>query len=106
MAESLPIPPVALTDNNSLEVARIWVAKGGQHVSLNSTTWEDPAAWGTFLADFVQHVADAYVRRGMERDDAVARILSGFDFARDRSVGSDESVGDFLLVETSSIHLN
>jgi hypothetical protein len=100
MAESLPIPPVALTDPNSLEVARIWVAKGGQHVALNSTTWEDPASWGTFLADFVHHVADAYVRRGMDREDVVARIFSGFDFARDHADGADESVGDFMLVES------
>lgn len=100
MAESLSIPPVVLTDANSLEIARIWVAKGGQHVSLNSTTWDDPAAWGGFLVEFVQHIADAYVRRGQERDDVVARIFSGLDFARENPSGSSESVGEFMLAES------
>ena len=79
MAESLPIPSVALTDPNSLEIARIWVAKGGQHVSINSTTWEDPANWGAFLVEFINHVADSYEKKGRNRDEVLARIKSGFD---------------------------
>ncbi|MFO0938592.1 MAG: DUF5076 domain-containing protein [Gemmataceae bacterium] len=79
MVESLPIPAMALTDPDALEIARIWVAKGGQHVSLAPTTWHDPAAWGEFLVDFITIVADSYVAHGRDRDDAMARILAGFE---------------------------
>lgn len=56
----LLIPPAAEEDPKAIEVARIWVAKGGQHVSLNPLVWKDPQAWGIVLAEEAGHVANAY----------------------------------------------
>jgi hypothetical protein len=36
----LLIPPAAEEDPKALEVIRVWVAKGGQHVSLNPLVWK------------------------------------------------------------------
>jgi hypothetical protein len=40
----LLIPLAAEEGPKATEVARIWVAKGGQHVSLNPLVWKDPQA--------------------------------------------------------------
>jgi hypothetical protein len=56
----LLIPPGAEEDPKAMEVIRVWVAKGGQHVSLNPLVWKDPQAWGIVLADLAGHVANAY----------------------------------------------
>jgi hypothetical protein len=60
MRNELLIPPAAEEDPKSIEVARIWIANGGQHVSLNPLVWKDPQAWGILLADLAGHVANAY----------------------------------------------
>lgn len=91
MAESLPIPPVALTDQNSLEIARIWVANGGQHVSLNSITWEDPSTWGSFLVEFINRVVDEYESRGLDREQVMSRIRRGLEAEWDRPEGGSKS---------------
>ena len=80
MLKELPIPDEAATSKDAIELARIWVAKGGQHVSLATGIWDDPAAWGLMLVDLMRHVASAYEETsGMERDAILARIRSGFD---------------------------
>lgn len=56
----LLIPPAAEEDPKAIEVIRVWVAKGGQHVSLNPLAWKDPQVWGIVLADLAGHVANAY----------------------------------------------
>ncbi len=48
----LLIPPAAEEDPKALEVIRVWVAKGGQHVSLNPLVWKDPQAWGNRAGRF------------------------------------------------------
>jgi Domain of unknown function (DUF5076) len=46
MKNELLIPPAAEEDPKAIEVARIWIANGGQHVSLNPLVWKDPQACG------------------------------------------------------------
>ena len=58
-----------------MEVIRVWVAKGGQHVSLNPLVWKDPQAWGIVLADSAGHVANAYQQAlGLDREETMRKI--------------------------------
>lgn len=76
----LPIPEIVATDDNALELVRVWAAAGSQHVSLATGAWDDPAAWGIMLVDLARHIAAAYeATTDMTRDAALARIRSGFD---------------------------
>ncbi|HWF05020.1 MAG TPA: DUF5076 domain-containing protein [Candidatus Angelobacter sp.] len=49
MKNELLVPPVAESDPNAIEVVRMWVAKGGQHVSINPLVWQDPQSWASSL---------------------------------------------------------
>jgi hypothetical protein len=65
MAQSLPIPPAAKKDQQSLEMIRVWLANGKQHCSLKIGFWEERGidelqAWGILLADMVHHIANAH----------------------------------------------
>jgi len=54
------IPPEALSDPNSGEVLRAWIANEGLHVSLRiPDEWEDPGHWGIVVCDLMRHLADA-----------------------------------------------
>ena len=71
----LLIPPAAEGDPKALEVIRVWVAKGGQHVSLDPLVWKDPQAWGIVLADLAGHVANAYEQAlGLNRAETMRKI--------------------------------
>ena len=75
MKNELLIPPTAEEDPNAVEVARVWVAKGGQHVSLNPFVWPDPEAWGIVLADLAGHLANAYLQEaGLDRQETLRKI--------------------------------
>jgi hypothetical protein len=75
----LEVPPAAAKDTAAVEVARIWIAGGAQHVSLRPEVWTDPAAWGLFLVDLARHVANAQAARGGGYEQTLARIKEGFD---------------------------
>lgn len=75
MKNELLIPPIAKSDPEAIEVARVWVANGGQHVSLNPLAWKDPQAWGIVLADLAGHIANAYEQAlGLDRQTTMRRI--------------------------------
>ena len=75
MKNELLVPPIAESDPNAIEVVRVWVAKGGQHVSLNPLVWKDPQAWGIVLADLAGHVANAYEQElGLDRQATMRKI--------------------------------
>ena len=68
-------PLKAEADPNAIEVIRVWVAKGGQHVSINPLVWKDPQAWGIVLADLAGHVANAYEQTlGLDREQTMRKI--------------------------------
>ena len=76
----LVIPPAAKTDPEAAELIRVWAAAGGQHISLNTDAWEDPAIWGICLVDLAKLVADAYHQtKGLDAQETLARIKNGFD---------------------------
>ena len=72
-------PPIAFDDPKSVEVMRVWASPlVGQQFVINPV-WKDPGAFGLLLADLVNHAANAYAKRdGMDRQDALDRILSLF----------------------------
>ena len=79
-SHQLVIPEAAQQDVDSFELLRVWVANGGQHVSLRTGVWTDPAAWGLMLADLARHVANSYEDgANLERSAALQRIKAGFD---------------------------
>lgn len=65
MPHELPIPAAAESDAHSLEMIRLWLAKGKLHCVLNIGFWEaqgldERQAWGILLADMLHHVANAH----------------------------------------------
>lgn len=56
----LQVPPAARNDRRSFELLRVWIANGEQHITLRAGIWDDPAAWGTMLADLAGHIANTF----------------------------------------------
>ena len=82
MAETnqLLIPDAAKQDHGSFEILRVWVANHGQHISLRTGVWNDPAAWGILLADLAKHVVNSYQESaGLDRVKVLARIKAALD---------------------------
>jgi hypothetical protein len=73
----LPVPGAVDADPEAVELIRVWVADGKQHVSLATEVWEDPAAWGIMLVDLARHVASAYEETPYAA--SLERIREGFD---------------------------
>jgi hypothetical protein len=92
LPNELKIPEKALSDPKARELARIWVAHGGQHVSILVGQWPDPGSWGIMLADLVGHITNAYVQGGSPDAGVVtSRILEVFNAEIERP--TDEPVG-------------
>ena len=78
--DALGIPPAALRDTDSLELARVWIAQQGLHCSLKVGLYagdgvsREMTAWGIILADLAGHVAEALVE---SFNDEVAAPSSG-----------------------------
>jgi hypothetical protein len=87
----LQIPEAATQDTDAVEILRIWIAGGSQHVSLKTGVWEDPAAWGLILADLAKHVANAYAAGGMDRAEALRRVYQGLQVEMESA--TDELTG-------------
>ena len=78
--DQLAIPSGVEEDPNAFEILRIWLAHQGQHVSLRSGVWEDPAAWGIMLSDLAKHVANSYYENnGLDRGKTLQRIKAALD---------------------------
>ena len=91
--DALRIPGAAMKDPRSLEVLRVWIANGEQHVALAFGMWEDPAAWGLLLADLARHIAGAHAQQddGVDAEDFLEEIRAGFEAEMDSP--SDEVSG-------------
>lgn len=82
MAETdeLSIPDAAKRDPKSFELLRVWIAEKGQHVSLRTSVWSDPAAWGIMLVDLAHHIANAYQQtEGRDKVEVLKRLRAGLD---------------------------
>ena len=85
--DELSPPHTIHNASRAMELARIWIVDGSQHVSINAKLWDDPAAWGLMLVDLAKHVANAYAENGKDKQEVLNRILQGFraetEFATD-----------------------
>lgn len=79
--DQLAIPAAASRDPRSLEVLRVWIADGDQHVALAFGMWEEPAAWGVLLADLARHIAEAHAQQdeNVDVEDFLEQIRSGLE---------------------------
>ena len=75
----LKIPDAAKADSEAVEILRIWVSGGSQHVSLRTGVWDDAAAWGLMLADVARHISNAYAAEGADREETLRRVIRGFE---------------------------
>ena len=77
---TLPVPPAVSRASKAMEMARIWLVDGDQHVVLTPNLWKDPASWGLMLVDLARHVASAYESQGgHDRAEVLRRIRDAFD---------------------------
>jgi Domain of unknown function (DUF5076) len=79
----LKIPGAAKGDSEAVEILRIWLSGGSQHVSLKTDVWDDPTAWGLMLADLARHVANAYAAGGGDREETRRLVIQGFQIEMD-----------------------
>lgn len=93
----LKIPPDVDLDEESMEIARVWLANGQQYISLRAGIWEDPAAWGLLLADMARHAATAEAQAAgddseQQIEEMFRQILAAFD--AEIAEPTDETTGD------------
>lgn len=80
MKNELEIPDGVVGDAKAFELVRAWVADGELHVSLQMGGWDDPAAWGTVLADLARHVARFYeAQKRLDPEETMERVRSAMD---------------------------
>ena len=76
----LEVPPIAISDEKAVELLRVWLSGGNQHISIRYDAWDDAAAWGLLLVDLARMVARAYAENdGRDADAILTRIREGFD---------------------------
>ncbi|HYD87478.1 MAG TPA: DUF5076 domain-containing protein [Vitreimonas sp.] len=75
----LPIPPSSALSGEAAEVLRVWInADRSMDVSL-IPAFPDPSAWGILLVDIARHVARAYAKEGLAKEeDTLAGIRELF----------------------------
>jgi hypothetical protein len=78
-SQELPRPATLDQAQRAMEIARIWIVDGDQHVVLSQNLWHDPANWGLMLADLARHVANAYEAQGQAREGVLRRIRAAFE---------------------------
>jgi Domain of unknown function (DUF5076) len=101
MAHELTIPPVAKSDPRSLEMIRVWLAKGQLHCVLNIGFWEEQGlderqAWGILLADMVHHIANAHESEyGRDKRESLAMIRETLEIEMNHPTPA--RCGDFVI---------
>jgi hypothetical protein len=92
--DALSAPPAALSDKNSVELIRVWIAERGLHCAMKIGMYAEEgadreiAAWGVILADLTQHIADALSADGFgNRADLHEALIEAFN----QEVGSPTS---------------
>ncbi len=57
--KTLPYPPIVFEAQEAREVVQGVLCDGQIVIYFDPTAFENPAAWGVFLADFLGHVSSA-----------------------------------------------
>jgi hypothetical protein len=93
---TLPIPPAANEDKDSLEMLRAWVINGDLQISMSSWIWKhDVAPWGQLLSETIYHLATAISEETKQpKEDILSDIKQSLDhhFENPR----DCLIGDFV----------
>lgn len=101
MPNELPVPPVAEGDPRSLEMIRLWLARGKLHCVLNIGFWEargldERQAWGILLADMLHHIANAHeAEYGRDPRETIALVREALAAELDHPTSSRR--GDSLV---------
>jgi hypothetical protein len=79
----LSIPPGVEGEPGAVELIRFWIADGADHVNLNIGLFapdDEPAFWGSIIADIAKHAVNGMMQEDPSRDEAVlmAQIEAGF----------------------------
>ena len=81
----LSLPSAAETDDNAVEMARVWIAEGGLHCVLNVGNWhkssetDERRAWGIMLADIARHISNALEEvTGFDRRESLRVVAESF----------------------------
>ncbi len=88
--KELEIPPAAQEDPKSVEILRLWIAKGGEWVSLNpyqyrNRDFKEEWAWGLFLSDAIKHIANAVSElSGKDKQQVIDDIRTSFEAEMDK----------------------
>lgn len=78
--DELRIPDLALSDQESFEIIRVWIANKDQHCTIKMGVWENPAAWGILLADLARHIANTFeIESRSQKTIALQKIIEAFD---------------------------
>ncbi len=93
LKDALPVPAAATRDPRSVEILRVWIANGEQHVALAFGMWEEPSAWGLLLADLARHIAEAHAQQDskIDSDDFLEQVRSGMEAELDGPSDDDLS---------------
>ena len=76
----LATPAQVLSNPDSQEILRVWIAENRNVFIAYPGAFADPAAWGLLLVDLARHVAQGYSKDGKGDVDAMlVRIKQGFD---------------------------
>lgn len=98
--KSISIPPAALEDDASVEMARVWVAQKGLHCVLNVGTYggsgiREATAWGVILADMARHLGHALRDNGLEADSESALTEIQRAMTRELEQPTSDATGGF-----------
>ena len=98
--KSISIPPAALEDEASVEMARVWVAQRGLHCVLNVGTYRESnireaTAWGVILADMARHVSHALRDSGLETESYAALMEIRAVMNRELDAPTSAAAGEF-----------
>jgi hypothetical protein len=79
-----PIPSAALQDDNSVEMARIWIANNGLHCSLKVGMYHEQGeveeeAWGIILSDVARLISQALEQYGKSPNKSLDIIAERFN---------------------------
>ena len=76
----LQVPPAVINDKQAVELLRVWLSGGKQHISIRYDAWDDSAVWGLLLVDLARMVAQGHAQnQGRDANAVLGRIKEAFD---------------------------
>lgn len=76
----LQIPPLAIKDENSFEILRVWAAFKEQHVTIHSGLNGNAKDFGFLLAELALHASKLYSQRlNLSEIEMLKEVLDGFN---------------------------